>query len=148
MKKVTLLFTTLIAAIVMLTCSVCAANTLFFGFENDTISPFKPSNISTYSVENGILTAECTSTDPILTLNQAFSADDYSEIRVRMRHELNAREDGSAFKLQVFYTGTDASGKAITLSEANSISYVIAGSSDGAFITYSLPLDKANLAGA
>ena len=130
--------------------AVCyAADTIFMGFDEDAV----PSNLRpncAYTVQDGLLSVKgATSTDTFFTYSCNFSADDYDRIAVRVRFDLDERDDLKTPVCQVFYIGNDASGGAISLGEGNSVKTPLGGiSSEGEFRTYIIPFNKSNLAGA
>lgn len=161
MKKIVSLIVTL-----AMICTLCpafplstvmtasAANqTYFYGFEDGKL----PAEMSlTYcanpSYTNGIFSFTPQNMDPMITLNKSFSADEVNQIKIRMYHNLVARDSG-LHQIQVYYRGKDANGNFLSgttdkLSEGNSVKKPIELSSDGKFITYTLDFTNANWAGS
>lgn len=147
MKKI--LAKILVSLVVMLSLAVCcfAAETKFWGFDNENLEAAMQSNFSWNA--SGVMTATVTSSDPYITYVGSVSMDDYDRIIIRMKYDLNERSDKKAPICQVYYKGTDASGNALALSEANSVKVPLSGlSSNGSFETYVISLNNSNLAGA
>ncbi len=141
----------LISLVVMLSLAVCcfAADTVFIGFDDNKVPTNPKPNIGC-TVKDGILSfKDITTTDPYLTYSCNINADDYVSIRVRIKHELTERADKKTPVCQMYYTGTDANGAAISLSENNSVKTNLVGlSSNGVYEIYTINLDKSNLKGA
>lgn len=148
MKKLLLNILAVFTAVILLTAGCFAAETIFFGFDNENLSSNMKPNFSWNS--SGIMTAKnLNTTDPFITYSCSLQADDYDKIIVRMSFDLTAREDGKTPICQVYYSGTDASGNTISLSEGNSVKVPLGClSTNGEFKTYVIPLDKENLKGA
>ncbi len=122
--------------------------TIFEGFSGTSIpSGMKLDNVASSTFSNGIAEIRSTSTtetkisDPYITYNVSFSTADYSEIRIRMKHELDERTDKTGNLTQVFFIG-----EGLSISEGNSIKYAMPISTDGEYVTYSYKIDtNANL---
>ena len=130
--------------------SACfAADMVFFGFDDNKVPSNPQPNIGC-TVNDGILSfKDITTTDPFLTYSCNINADDYLSIKVRIKHELTERADKKTPICQMYYTGTDANGTAITLAESNSVKTDLVGlSSGGKYVVYTINLDKSNLKGA
>ena len=146
MKKTKILVTAIIIAI-LFTLSCFAADTIFFGFEDENLTSSMTPNFSWTS--SGVMTANVTSSDPYIDYRCSIYADDYDKVVIRMKHDLNERSDGKKPVCQVYYVGTDASGNALSLSESNSVSVPLVGlSTNDEFVIYELPLNNAKLKGA
>ena len=147
-KKQLFIILTIILYVITFSVVTNAAETIFWGFDNENLSSSMRPNFSWNS--NGIMTSKnLNTTDPFITYSCSLQADDYDKVIIRMNYDLTAREDGKDAVCQVYYSGTDASGNNIALSEGNSVKVNLESlSTNGEFRTYTLPLNKSNLKGA
>lgn len=128
-----------------------ASDTYFWGFDDNVV----PSNIrfgsAEHSLKGGILSIEAkrTSTyaDPTITINQSFEADEVNQLRIRMRHDLEERDNQGPL-MQLFYSIDNGDGTSTALNGGDSFTKNITLSSDGKFVTYIMDLKgKASYSG-
>ncbi len=127
-------------------------SSMFFGFDGEELpSGFSVTNVKSHSISNGFFTAEIATgsntqpdtADPYLTYDAEFQADDYSEVRVRIRYDTQKRvSDDKGNLTQLFYTGVDKSGNKISLKEDNSVKYEIDSTSNGEYVVFTYKLDN------
>lgn len=143
-----------VAQTVEVTAKECVSS-MFFGFDgNELPSGFVASNMKSYGISNGLFSAQIATNsstkpetaDPFITYNTEFQADDYSEVRVRIKYDTEKRtSDNEGNLTQLFYTGVDKNGKAITLSEENSLKYEIDNTSNGEYVVFTYSFDNVSI---
>lgn len=137
----------LIFSLIMCFAVKAAGQTVFLGFDDNAVPQGASPNFA-YTIENGIMSADLSTSDPYITYSCDINADDYSEVRIRMKHDLVERTDKKTPIFQYYYQGIAADGTALTLSEVNSSKVTITLSSDGEYAVYSVPIDHTKLSGA
>ena len=127
------------------------SDTYFWGFDDDNIpSEMTLKNID-YSLDGGILTADAKRlsgyADPMITIKKSFDADDVNQLRIRMKHDLEERDNQDPI-IQLFFSVDNGDGTSTSLNGSDSFSKKISLSSDGKYVTYILDLTgKANYKG-
>jgi len=150
MKKLIYIF---LAVILALTVMGAEAETeteytpsMFLGFDDGELpvgftpnSSMKMMEGDTALVNDGILRSTVT-TDPYASFTTKFFYSDYSEIRIRMKHNTPGHTDCFT---QVFFSGTLADGNSFGYSQTYSIKQVI-GESTSDYVTHVLDLSSVN----
>ncbi|MBQ8759732.1 MAG: hypothetical protein IJZ20_08585, partial [Clostridia bacterium] len=117
--------------------------TIFLGFDDGNLPDgFKPNTSmkmmdgDTSLVNGGILRSSVT-TDPYASYSTNIFFSDYSEIKIRMRHNTPGHSDCFT---QVFFSGMLADGSAFSYNQTDSVKQII-GESTSDYVTHVLKLD-------
>lgn len=118
-------------------------DTFFWGFDDNTIpAEFELSNINS-SLGDGILTADAKRVseyaDPKITVNKSFNADEINQLRIRMKHDFEERDNQKPI-IQLFFSVDNGDGTSTALKDSYSFKKTIDLSSDGKFVTYVIDL--------
>ncbi len=126
----------------------------FYRFKEYTTNGMNLNGVENVTVENGVVYATSKSSnpyDPQFQIWDTFKADDYGEVRIRMKWDGDTRYDKDGNEVapfaQLFYYGTDADGNVLGWSQTNSTTAAVSLDSDG-YQVVKFPLTNSNLAGA
>ena len=151
MKKLLYIFLAVILALTVMGAETETETeytpSIFLGFDDGKLpTGFTPNagmkmmEGDTAFVNDGILRSTVT-TDPYASYTTKFFYSDYSEIRVRMKHNTPGHPENF---IQLFFAGTLADGNAFSYSPTYTIKQVI-GESTSDYVTHVLDLDKVKL---
>ena len=124
-------------------------DTYFWGFEDNKLPPtISLNNVSSTSYSNGIFTGTTSNTDGMIYLNVPFEADNFNQLRVRMKYTPVEGTATTSQYVQVFYEGTAANEEKIVFLGANSETVYVDTDKIDEYITYTLNFDNTNWSGA
>ena len=124
-------------------------DTLYWGFEDNKLpNTISLTNVSSTSFSNGIFNGVTKTTDGMIYLNVPFEANDFNQLRVRMKYTPVEGTTTTNQYLQVFYEGVASNESVISMNGANSETANVDVSKSGEYFTYTINFDNNNWAGA